>query len=436
MTFLRAGAIYAAANVAAASVPFLLLPILTRILGPTQYGQVVNFALMVTLCLAVSGFSAHAALGVAWFKQPREEMPSLVGAALVLSLASSVAIALAVAALIEFWPNLNSGLSPVWGAIAALTAGANVILQCRLVLWQSQQKATNSALLQVATSILNVGFSLAAVLILGMGGEGRNAGFAVSAVLMAGLAIVQFQLSREVRWSFRYDQVKFIVLFGVPLILHIFAGVLLGTADRWIISIQLGTESLGIYGAGAQVGMAMALLADAFVKAYGPWLYAKLASSEAEDKHYAVGAIYVAAPVFLLIAFLLWIVLHLASGVLLGPLYQDAIRLLPWFMLGGAFTGVYTSISVLFFFSSRTALLSAVTSLTAVVGMTLTWVLVMSFGVDGAAMGYGLTQMLLAVFIGSVAFWSFDLPWRDPGKALKVWIRRTIGPPGEPSIQN
>jgi hypothetical protein len=75
MSFLRAGAIYAAANLVAAAVPFLLLPILTRVLGPDQYGQVVNFSLLVTVCMTLAGLNAHAALGVVWFKQPREKVP-------------------------------------------------------------------------------------------------------------------------------------------------------------------------------------------------------------------------------------------------------------------------------------------------------------------------------------------------------------------------
>ena len=64
MNFLHSGAIYAAANIASAGVPFLLLPLLTRVLGPVEYGHVVSFTLLVTLCLTVAGLNAHAALGV------------------------------------------------------------------------------------------------------------------------------------------------------------------------------------------------------------------------------------------------------------------------------------------------------------------------------------------------------------------------------------
>ncbi|MFX5009071.1 hypothetical protein ABTB96_19515, partial [Acinetobacter baumannii] len=83
-----------------------------------------------------------------------------------------------------------------------------VILQCRLVLWQSQQKALQSATLQFTASALNLGLSLAAVFLLGWGAAGRNAGIAASAGLMACAAIYLFYAAGEVRWSARWEQVR------------------------------------------------------------------------------------------------------------------------------------------------------------------------------------------------------------------------------------
>lgn len=429
MKFVRASAIYFAANVMSAAIPFLLLPILTRALSPDEYGHVVSFALLVTLCLTFSGLNAHAALGVIWFRRPQDEMPSFVGAALGLALVSTIAIALLVAVVLSVWPALGSGLSPGWGAAAALTAGASVILQCRLVLWQSQQKPIQSGSLQLFASALNVGLSLVAVLWLGWGAEGRNAGIAVSTVLVAIAAVYFFQAEGGVRWTVSWDRLKLLLAFGLPLIFHTLAGVLLGTADRWIISIQLGSGSLGVYGASAQLGMTMGIVADAFVKAYGPWMYERLSSDRIADKHHAVGAIYAMMPMFFCMAAVLGLALQLAGTILLGARFQEALPLLPWFMLGGAFTGVYVSVSVLYFYSGRTALLSSVTLPSAVLGTAVTWVLVEQYGVAGAAMGYAATQALLAVFVAVVASRSFDLPWGEGRKAIGICLQHAVHQP-------
>lgn len=421
MKFLRAGVIYAAANVASAAVPFLLLPLLTRVLSPDEYGHVVGFTLLVTFCMTLAGLNAHAALGVVWFKRPREEMPAFTGTALALAITSTVLVAGGIALVLQRWPALAANITPSWGILAALTAGAGVVLQCRLVLWQSQQQPVRNAVLQVSSSVLNVGLSLVAVLSLGMGSAGRNGGIAMAAVLMAVMAMVLFVCSREVCWAPERGQLRELLGFGLPLSLHALAGVLLGTADRWMVSAYMGAHSLGVYGAGAQLGMVMGILADAFVKAYGPWIYAKLASNDAKDKQVVVGAIYVAMPAFFVLAALVGIALQWASTLLLGAKYQEATTVLPWFMLGGALSGVYLCTSVLFFFSARTGLLSLTTSSAAVCGALCTWQLVAHLGIEGAAMGYAATQGLLALFTTVIAMKSFDLPWAHPAKALRAW---------------
>jgi O-antigen/teichoic acid export membrane protein len=433
--FWQAGAIYALANVASAAVPFMLLPLLTRLLPPAEYGRVVNFSLLVTLSLAVAGLNAHAALGVVWFKRPRDEVRAFTGTALGLAAASTLIVAPVMAFALWLFPRLGAGLGPRWAAVAVMTAGATVMLQCRLVLWQSQQRPWLNAGMQVFASLLNVGLSLVAVLHFGLGADGRNAGIAVAAILMAVLAVAVFVAAGEVSWAPNGRQLRTLIAFGAPLIPHTLAGVLLSTADRWLVATQLGPMALGIYGAGAQLGMVMAVLADAFVKAYAPWLYARLAASTPTDRYCAVGAIFAAIPMFLGAAAIIGVLVFWASGVVLGERYAASVAVLPWFMLGGAFTGMYVCTSVLFFFSGRTGLLASVTMSAAVLGAASTWALVRSFGVEGAAMGYAGTQGLLAILTFSTAVRSFDLPWFEPVKALRVWASVLRGGgPTEPAV--
>ena len=89
-TILRAGAIYAAANVISAGVPFFLLPVLTRALSPADYGRVINFFLLVTLSTSLAGLSVHGAVAVNWFQRNEMDFPRFVGTALALAAASTL----------------------------------------------------------------------------------------------------------------------------------------------------------------------------------------------------------------------------------------------------------------------------------------------------------------------------------------------------------
>lgn len=419
--FLKSGLIYTFANVASSAVPFLLLPLLTRVLTPAEYAVIVNFSLLVTLFAAFAGLNVHGALSVIWFKQSRDEFPSYVFTALVLAIVST-----AVMVILPFIV-FDSTHENVWWmnhftlGLAAFTAGCNIIFQCRVVLWQCQQKPIFSAAAQIFFSLFNVGLSLLLVLVFYMGADGRNIAIACTSFLAAIVAIVCFIGFREINTVFSFEKAKALLVFGVPLVLHIVAGVLLSATDRWVIAIKLDPASLGIYGAGAQLGMTMTLLADAFVKAYGPWIYTKLASDVLTDRHVAVGAIYVAIPGFIISSVFLGVILKIIGSVMLGPTYISSLDILFWFTLGGAFNGAYVCVSVLFFFNGKTGLLSMTTFSAAIIGAALTWYLVGVFGLIGAAAGFLVSQILLAVFVFLMAVKNFNLPWDKPLIALRYW---------------
>ncbi len=427
MSVARAGAVYAVANLASASVPFLLLPLMTRALTPSDYGAVVNFFLLVTASSALAGMSVHGAVGVAWFRERGPRLPAFIGSALLVGMLSTLLVAALLAGLL-WLVGESLAVPPAWGGGAALAAGTNVLLQCRLVLWQNQRRPVAVATVQVAGALLNVGLSLIAVLLLGWGGEGRNAGAAVAACAMAAFAAVSLLGGGEARLVWNADHVRSLLRFGMPLVPHAAAGVLLASADRFIVSAELGASALGVYGAVAQLGTVMAILADAFVKAYNPWLYERLAAHDLRDSLAVVGAVYASVPGFLLLGAVVGAALFAASHWLLGPAYRDGARLLPWFVLGGAFSGVYLALSGLYFFAGRTALLSAVTLPCALVGTAIIVLLVQLEGTTGAAIGHAAAQALLAAATWLVASRSFDLPWRQASLALRTWWGQALAP--------
>jgi O-antigen/teichoic acid export membrane protein len=428
MSFARAGAVYAVANVASAFLPFLLLPLLTRVLDPAEFARVVAFALLVTLSGTAAGLNVHGAMGMIWFRKPAEEVPSYLGAALVVITLTTAAVAGLVALILAWAPALGSGLSPLWGAAAALTAGANILVQTRLVLWQSQNRPLISAAVQFGGSAVNFALSLVGVLLLSLEAAGRNGGIVLAGVLTALLCVATFVAGRGLNLGFRRDHVTILIGFGAPLVVHTMGAVLLSTADRWAVSIRLDAAALGVYGAAAQLGLLMSLVGDAFVKAFSPWLYGKLKGATDQDRLFAVGAVYGSIPAFLIIAVIVGLGLVVASGFVLGPQYRQATGILPWFTAGGAMTGVYLCTSGLYFYHARTGLLASVSLSAGVLGAACTWWLVSRFGLVGAAAGYALTQAFLACASTVVAMRTFDLPWSRPAAALSTWTTSLIAP--------
>lgn len=416
---LRAGAIYGIANVVSAGVPFLLIPILTRALSPADYGLVINFYLLVTLSISVAGLSVHGAVAAKWFDRSGRDFPRLVGTAVLLAVCSTLLCSLVLLACAHLLRS-ELDLAPRFWVLAAVNAGATVVIGVRAALWQSQGHALRAASLQVVTASLNVGLSLLGVFALSMGGEGRIYGSVVASVVCACAAAWLLFGAHDARLALARTDVRELLRFGIPLIPHALAGAILVTSDRFAVSALLGGEALGIYGTAAQIGMVMGVLGDAMSKASLPWIFSQLAARTPLARLRVVGATYALIPVWLSIAVGLWIALKVTGSLILGQSFAPAINLSIWFLLGGAASAVYFNIAGLFFFNAKNGWLSFATFSSALVAVILAPTLIHALGLVGGALSF------LSIQVCSLtAYWCLStriqpMPWHRPALALRA----------------
>ena len=420
MSLLRAGAIYGVANALSAAVPFLLLPVLTRALGPAEYGLVVAFFLLVNYASAFAGLNVHSAISVGWFQRgPGDPFPVLVGSALIVAAVSTLACAALMAMAGAQWHETLGLPAWVWPA-AAIFAGTTAIAAIRPTLWQSQVKPVQSSTFQVAMAVANLALSLWAVLGLAMGAGGRIGGALLATGLAAIASIVLLCAAGDARLRASAAGVRRLLRFGLPLAPHVLAGALLASADRFTVSAQLGADALGIYGAAAQLGMVMNVLGDTVVKALSPWLFSQMARRFCRARLRIVGATYVLIPVWLLVALVLWLAMLAVGPMLLGPRFQEAVGLSIFFLLGGAMSSIYLNIAGLFFFTSRTEWLSIATACSAAIAVALAIVLTARFGAVGAAAAYLGAQMAQLVLSWLMSTRAQPMPWHRPLLALRT----------------
>lgn len=416
---LRSGMIYSFANVMAAGVPFLLLPVLTRALSPAEYGEVVSFFMLVSVSAALAGLSLHGAVGVRWLNAGRGDPRSYTWTAVLLVVASTTLTA-GLAALLG--PSTGLDLNPGLCSMAAIVAGCMTLQGMRFAVWQSCHRALPAAILQVASAVLGVSFSLVAVLLLAWGGAGRIDGAVVASLTVAGFSTLSlYWLVGDSKPNF-VDAIA-LLRFGLPLIPHAMAGALLSSLDRFAVSSHLGVAELGIYGAASQLGLVINVLADAVIKTFTPQMYGMLARNSNRDRLRVVALSYLSVPAWLLVALGLWLALLLGGEALLGAQYSAAIDLAGWFLLGGAFTGAYLSVAGLFFFTNKTEWISAATLVACGITAMMAPVMVTNYGVKGGALTFcaGQATLLLVAWILSMRV--KPMPWWHPRLALRVLVR-------------
>jgi O-antigen/teichoic acid export membrane protein len=423
-SLIRSGVVYAAANVLAAGVPFFLLPVLTRALQPDEYAVVVSFYMLVALCAGFAGLSVQSAVGVQWLSRPRDDARHATGSAVVVALVSTAVAAVVSAVVAPRWfPELSSALC----ATAALVAGCTGLQAMRFSVWQSCHQPLPAAALQVSSAALNIGLSLLAVLLFQMGGAGRAFGAALAGIVAAGASVMLLAWADHAAGSPRASDTRQLLRFGVPLLPHAFAGALLVNVDRLAVANSAGATALGIYGAAAQLGMVLNVLADAAIKAYTPLFYRLLSVKTVRSKLQIVAISYMSVPVWIGVALVIWLALQGMGSWVLGSRYLQALDLSLWFLLGGAASAVYLNVAGLFFFTGKTEWISLATVSAAALALAAASPLVAAHGVHGGAWAYVLAQCSLLLLAWALSLRVMPLPWSSPRLALRVLGRRLKG---------
>ncbi|MEX0287224.1 MAG: lipopolysaccharide biosynthesis protein [Paracoccaceae bacterium] len=404
--------VYMSANIANAAVPFVLLPILTRVLTPEDYGVVAMYAVMLGIFGALTGLSVHGAIAVRYFQLTESEMADFCTACVIIVGASTLAVVALVALAAPQLTGLT-GLPMQWLVAGVLVSAAQILSQIRLSLWQVRGQAMRFGAFQVGQTLSNALLSLFFVVGLGLSWDGRLGGqslavgaFGVAALILlyaAGFLVRPVALRRHVTDALR---------FGVPLVPHVLGGLMFVALDRFIIAGQLGLASAGIYMVAAQIGQVLGLLTDAFNKAYAPWLMGQLSSPETVNRPRIVRGTYVYFVVVLVIALTMGAVAPLIVSLMAGEAFQAASSVVVYVAVGYAFSGCYLMVTNYIFYESKTGFLACITFGAGLVHAPLTYVLVSQNGIAGAGQAFAISQFLAFLATWWLANRAHPMPWR------------------------
>lgn len=414
-----AAAIYTAANVANSAIPFLLLPILTRVLTPGEYGLVALFMTLTTAFTAFAGLSVHGAVNVRYFDASIDH-PRYVGTALAVLGASSVLL-LVVVLLAAPWLSSWTHLSSLWLALAVCVAAAQFVNQLRLTMWQVRGDAFRYGVFQVGQTAVNLTLSLL-LIALGMGWQGRGAGYVVAIVAFAAIGLATLQRSSKITWQFDRAYANDALRFGVPLIPHVVGTLFIASSDRLMVARLMSVHDAGIYAAAMQVGLVIAMLADAVVKALGPWLYANLAHADEATKRKLVRATYAFFVAISLTAISFGLVAPRLL-LLVGEEFRASESVVLYIALGGAFAGMYLMVVNYIFFARRNGFLSAASLAVGVFNLMASYLLVGRNGAVGAAQAYAASQGLLFLLVWFIAAKAHPMPWLS---AFRTSVARPV----------
>jgi len=410
-SLLSSTAIYTIANVINASIPLFLLPILTRILNPSDYGKVAMFATILAIFSAFTGLNSHGALSVRYFQQKQYVLSAYISTCLAILFVSIVLI-LGIVFLSMSWLERITQVPAKWVVIAVMVAGAQFIVGIPLALWRASNQPFKYASFQIAQSLINAALSLWLVLELGWAWEGSTAGQSFSLLFFAFFVLILLRISGLVREAPRKDYALDALKFGVPLIPHTIGVMLMAMSDRVMITNLLGIEQTGIYMVGMQIGMGIGLLTHSFNKAFGPWLFGKLNDMDLFGKIRVVRFTYIYFLILLILAILWGLLAPWLLEILVGEQYRQASGFVIYIALGFSFGGMYLIVTHYIFYMSKTYLLSIITGLSGCLNVILNFFLIQLFGLKGAAIGFLISQMVFFLGTWFLSNRAYPMPWK------------------------
>ncbi|MCU6433901.1 oligosaccharide flippase family protein [Undibacterium sp. Jales W-56] len=406
----RSFLIYAAAYAIVGATPFLLLPILTRYLTPQQFGEATSFLVLTGLLGNFAGLSAHGFVAARFFKSKPTEFGKLVFSSIATLAGMHVIIFVLLA--ISF-PLLAKflGLSIGFGLLAVIAA---LFLNLNLLFLTISQFSGNpwhyfgARLLQ---SMIELSVCIGLIFWVSANAESRIWSYTVAIAASAAWGFYHCIRRGHIGNQIEGNAIRSLLVFGLPMLPHVAAGMAISYVDRIVVSSLLGAESLGIYMVAMQVGMSILALTEPLNKALAPWLFAQLSNGNVEVKHMVVRRTYQLFAILIFVGLMVVIIADLLFDQLIGPHFDMAHNLIPWMVAGFVIQGMYYSVVNYMFYAEKTGTLSVVTGSVAIVGSLLSYLLTARFGLAGAGVSFVLINSLLLLMVWIVASKAVPMPW-------------------------
>lgn len=388
----KASTAYTVCNILQRCLSFITLPLFTRLLTTTEYGQYTIYSswmgiigLLMTLNLQYGSFPT----AMTKFEDKRNEYISSIQGIILLLAAIFLVIYIPFS---KFWNSLFN-----LPTIIVIVMVFDIITSTAIQFWMEKQrfefKYKKVVILTLATAIIA---PLVAFLLVinndSNKGYLRIVGYAGVGIIV-GLFIFGLNIYKGKK-IFDKEFWKYAFAFNIPLIPYYLSQTVFNQSDRIMIDKMCGTDKAAIYGVAYTLAMVLNMVLNAINASYVPWFYQKIKEGKEEEGRKTANGIA------LLMAFLLMGVISLAPEIitiLAGQQYIEAIWIVP--PVAVSLLLLFYSqlfINVEFYYEKKWMLVLA-SILSAVANIILNWFFIKQFGYIAAGYTTLFSYLLFAL---------------------------------------
>lgn len=275
----KASVSYTVCSILQKCLSFITLPLFTRLLTTSQYGQYTVYmswasllTIFVTLNLAYGTFQT----AMMKFKEKREEYISSICSMFL----AFGALFLLIYLLFYEYGNRLFELPVCIMIFMVIELVANGVTDCWLAKNRFEYKYESVIAITLGKAIISPLLSLVLVMLTEEKGYARILGYAAVNIIVGVVLMGKIFNSGKVFYERTYW--KFALAFNIPLIPYYVSQMIFNTSDRLMISYFCGTDQAAIYGVAYSLSMVLNFVINAINSSYAPWFFEHLNSGEGE----------------------------------------------------------------------------------------------------------------------------------------------------------
>lgn len=411
----KSSLIYTLTDAVNKAVPFLILPILTHYLLPSEYGIVSNYNVYIYILTIFLGLNLNGTVAVNFYRIEKDKLAAYMFNVLLILFGSFWICLLLVTV---FYNPIYTFLQvPYFYVIAGLFISfAQMITSINLELWQLEGKPLKFGIYQITQTILNLALTLILLMAFNLGWKGRIWAMG-GATFIYGIFSLLFMIKRgylKVRFEKEYivDALK----FGVPLLPHALSIWIRTAMDRLLLTKFYGTAETGLYSTGFQFALLISFITLAFNNAYIPYLYKNLNEEDDSDqlknrKTKIVKFTYVYMAGLIVMGVLFTFFSFFVVNHFLSEKYILAKAYIPWAMISQVFQGMYLMFVCYIFYIKKTAQLAWITFSCSLLQVGLSYWLIQRVGPLGAAYSTTIVSFLNFAVVWAYSSKVYKMPW-------------------------